>query len=362
MNEIRMSFPSLPPLEEFVDEIRDLWKTGQITNIGEKVHSLENEVAKYLDVPYATVFTNGHTSLEMALDVLNLQGDVITTPYTFISTTQAILRKGLQPVYCDIKEDFTIDEEQVASAITEKTCAIVPVHVYGNLCNHQRLMELSQKHNIPIIYDAAHAFGVKENGKGIGSYGTISMFSFHATKVFNTVEGGVLTYNNSVLKRKLEEMRNFGLSNGKPISIGTNAKMSEIHAAMGLCNMRHLEENICKRKKLSQLYSHILGSHEGIVLNQMPNYVQYNYAYYPIRIIRERKKESRDDVFKRLETNNIFARKYYSPLMTQLSFVNKNTRYKCPIAQKLVEEVITLPLNTLLEIDDIKRICEIIIN
>lgn len=362
MKEIRMSFPSLPPLEEYVEEIRDLWETGQITNIGEKVHSLENEIATYLDVPYATVFTNGHISLEMALEVLNLQGEVITTPYTFVSTTQAILRKGLQPIYCDIKEDFTIDEEQVEAAITEKTCAIVPVHVYGNLCNHRRLMELSKKYNIPVIYDAAHAFGVKENGKGIGNYGTISMFSFHATKVFNTVEGGALTYSDSILKRKLEQVRNFGLFNGKPISIGTNAKMSEIHAAMGLCNMRHLEEDIAKRKMLAQLYSRMLGNCEGVVLNQIPSYVQHNYAYYPIRIIRERKKESRNDVFKRLEENNIFARKYYSPLMTHLSFVIKNKRNKCITAQKLVEEVITLPLNTHMHKDDIKRICELIMN
>ena len=362
MKEIRMSFPSLPPLEEYIDEIRSLWTTGQITNIGEKVHSLENEIALYLGVPYATVFTNGHTALEIALEVLELQGEVITTPYTFVSTTLAILRRGLHPVFCDIKEDFTINEEQVEAAITDKTCAILPVHVYGNLCNHKKLMEISERYNIPIIYDAAHAFGVEENGRGIGGFGKISMFSFHATKIFNTVEGGVLTYSDISLKRKLEEIRNFGLYRGEPVSVGTNAKMSEIHAAMGLCNLRYLEEEIEKRKMLTQLYNQMLGGCEGIILNQIPHDVKYNYAYYPIRIIQKSRKESRDDVFKRLEANKIYARKYYSPLMTQLLFVNNNSKRTCMVAQELVDEVITLPLNSRMEEDDVKRVCQVIKN
>lgn len=362
MKEIRMSFPSLPPLDEYIEEIRDLWITGQMTNIGEKVNSLEDKIASYLEVPYATVFTNGHTSLEIALDVLDLQGEVITTPYTFVSTTLAILRRGLRPVFCDVKEDFTINENQVEAAITDKTCAILPVHVYGNLCNHKKLMEISQKYNIPIIYDAAHAFGVKKNGKGIGGLGTISMFSFHATKVFNTIEGGALTYSDISLKRKLEEMRNFGLYKGEPFSVGTNAKMSEIHAAMGLCNLRYIDVEIEKRKTLTLMYNRLLARSNGIILNQAPYGVEYNYAYYPIRVIQRIRGEGRDDVFRRLVANKIYVRKYYSPLMTQLPFINIKTNHDFTMAQNLVDEVITLPLNSHMEVDDVRRVCEIIEN
>ncbi len=320
---------------------------------------LESEIAMYLGVPYATVFTNGHTSLEIALEILDLKGEVITTPYTFVSTTLAILRKGLKPVFCDIKEDYTLDEDQVEAAITERTCAILPVHVYGNLCNVEKYAKISDKYDIPIIYDAAHAFGVKRNGVGVGSFGSMSMFSFHATKVFNTVEGGALTYNDIKLQKKLEMIRNFGISEDQTVLLGTNAKMSEIHAAMGLCNLRHIDESIARRGVLAALYNELLGDCDGIILNKRQPGVESNYAYYPIRINQEKKGEDRNAVVNRLEQNRIYARKYYSPLMTNLPLVRAERKYS--LAQKMADEVIALPLNTSMSENDVKRVCNVIL-
>lgn len=363
MKDIQISFPSLPSMEEFIEEIRPLWETGQITNTGPKVRELENMVASFLNSPNATVFANGHISLEVALQALGLHGEVITTPYTFVSTVLAVLRNGLKPVFCDVKEDYTIDESLVEEKITERTCAILPVHVYGNLCNVEKLAEISEHYGIPLIYDAAHAFGVRKNGLGAGQYGDFSMFSFHATKVFNSVEGGALTYIDQSMKTRLEKIRNFGLNHGKPEELGLNAKMSEIHASMGLCNLRHLDEEIRKRKLLAELYDKRLYDAEGIKCNEIPDSIESNYAYYPIRIIEKERGESRDTVLDRLKKNGIYARKYYSPLMTDLSYLEEDTTDKgsFPVARQLEQEVITLPLNTRMTDEDVERICEILV-
>ena len=351
--DIKISNPFLPPFNEYVEEIKELWGSGQITNNGIKLKELERKLKEYLNVYNISLFTNGHTALEIAIEALGLRGEVITTPYTFASTPLAIVRKGLTPIFCDIKQDYTINEELIENVINEKTCAIIPVHVYGNVCNVERIDSIAKQYNIPVIYDAAHAFGVKKNGVGIGNFGDISMFSFHATKVFNTVEGGGLTYRSVELNNVFSEMRNFGISGEETKRNGTNAKMTELHAAMGLCNLRYIDENIKKRKKLVDLYDNLLKECKGIRLNERVENVTSNYAYYPIRIITELKGETRDNVLKRLADNGVYARKYYSPLVTELPIYEKKVKVNCPLAKCIADEVITLPLHTDLKERDV---------
>lgn len=246
--QILVTKSSMPPLEEYINEIKDLWESHWLTNMGKKHLELEDKLNDYLKTNNITLFTNGHLALECAIAALNLTGEVITTPYTFVSTTHAIVRNGLKPVFCDINpEDYTIDVTKIEELITEKTSAIIPVHVYGNVCNIEEIQRIADKYNLRVIYDAAHTFGVTVNGVGIGNFGDVSMFSFHATKVFNTIEGGALTYNNPTLQQVLNDIKNFGITGPETIEyIGGNAKMNEFQAAMGLCNLRHVDEEIEK--------------------------------------------------------------------------------------------------------------------
>ena len=243
---------SLPSYEEYIEEIKDIFESKWLTNMGQKHQKLESKLIQKLKVNNISLFTNGHMALYTALKALDLKGEVITTPYSFSSTTHAIVQNGLTPVFCDInEEDYTIDVNKIEELITEKTCAILPVHVYGHVCDVEKIEKIAQKYNLKVIYDAAHVFGVEINGRGIGSYGDISMFSFHATKVFNTIEGGALSYNNSNLKDKIEKLKNFGINGPDKVEyVGMNCKMNEFCAAMGLCNLRHFEEEISKREKV----------------------------------------------------------------------------------------------------------------
>ena len=254
--QILVTRSSMPSIDEYIEEIRDLWESKWLTNMGSKHRSLESQLSDYLKVPNISLFTNGHLALECILAALNLTGEVITTPFTFASTTHAIVRCGLTPVFCDINsEDYTIDVNKIECLITEKTSAIVPVHVYGNVCNVDKIEKIAIKYNLKVIYDAAHAFGVTVNGKGIGTFGDASMFSFHATKVFNTIEGGAVTYRDSLIKDKLEAIKNFGITSSETVEyVGGNAKMSEFQAAMGICNLRHVNNEIAKRKIVVERY------------------------------------------------------------------------------------------------------------
>ncbi|WP_432664483.1 DegT/DnrJ/EryC1/StrS family aminotransferase [Wukongibacter baidiensis] len=360
---IYVSKPSAPSFEEYVNEIKDIWDTRMFTNIGKKHLQLEKSLGEYLNVPNISLFTNGHLALESAIDILQLEGEVITTPFTFASTVLAILHRGLTPVFCDIKEtDYTIDPSLIEDLITDKTCAIMPVHVYGNVCDVNEIERVAQKYNLPVIYDAAHAFGVTKDGIGIGNFGTISMFSFHATKVFHTVEGGALTYTNSILNSTCSKIRNFGIANNQVSLIGTNAKMSEIHAAMGLCNLRHIDEYIQKRSDCINNYKEQLRGYPGLILNSAQEGVKSNNSYFPIRVIPEAFGKSRDNVIKKLEQHNIYPRKYYYPLVSDFPIYNeKFTKYRTPVAAKIADQIITLPLYSDLQKKDIKRICEIIV-
>ena len=354
---------SMPPFQEYVDEIKDIWDSRILTHQGPKYYKLEEEIKKYLGVKNVIMFSNGHMALELAIEALGLTGEIITTPYTFASTTQAIVRNHLTPVFCDINpDDYTIDPTKIESLITDKTSAIIPVHVYGNVCNVEAIEEIAKKHNLKVIYDAAHVFGAKIDNVPIGKFGDLSMFSFHATKVFHSVEGGCLCFDDDSLYEKLRELRQFGMKDQIAVpSVGTNAKMTEFHAAMGLCNLRHINEEINKRKLVFNRYLELLKGHKGIVVPQLKDNVTYNYAYFPV--VFDGVIYNRDNVADKLIKHNIFPRKYFYPLTSDFEALQgKFPIQKTPIAEKVANNVLTLPLYADLSLEDVDRICSIILN
>lgn len=360
---IQVTRPSMPEFAEFVEEIKDLWDSRWLTNNGIKHRQLERKLADYLDVPFVTLFTNGHLALECAIEVFDLTGEVITTPFTFASTTHAIVRNGLEPVFCEINpDDYTIDTEKMEKLITDKTSAILPVHVYGNICNVYEIERIAAKYNLKVIYDAAHAFGVTVNGVGVANFGDVSMFSFHATKVFNTIEGGALTYRDRNLAKKINALKNFGITEQDAIEyIGYNAKMNEFQAAMGICNLHHVQEQIQKRKVVAERYRERLSGAKGITLPSKPRKgTTSNYAYFPV--VFEGYKYSRDEVLHRLRRHNIHARKYFYPLTSSFQcykgrFIDNAT----PVAKYIAEKILVLPLYADLDLKDVDRICDIIL-
>lgn len=358
---IQVTKSSMPPIDEYINEIKDLWDSRWLTNMGVKHLELEDKLTAYLKTNNITLFTNGHLALECAIAALNLTGEVITTPYTFVSTTHAIVRNGLKPVFCDINpKDYTMDVTKIEDLITEKTSAIIPVHVYGNVCNIEEIQKIADKHNLRVIYDAAHTFGVTVNGVGIGNFGDVSMFSFHATKVFNTIEGGALTYNSPKLQQVLNDIKNFGITGPETIEyIGGNAKMNEFQAAMGLCNLRHVDDEIKKRKLVVDRYNENLSNIDGIILLKSQKGVKSNYAYFPV--IFDGFKKDRNQVFEELKDKNIIARKYFYPLTNDIEcYREEYSADDTPVAKHIAERVLTLPLYSDLELEDVDRICEII--
>lgn len=354
---------SMPELEEYVDEIRDIWETHWLTNMGEKHKRLQRELEDYLKVENVELMTNGHMALEMAIQAMNLQGEVITTPFTFASTTHAIVRNGLIPVFCDIDPQyFTLDVSKVEALITDKTCAIVPVHVYGNMCDVEAIEEIAEKYGLKVIYDAAHAFGVTYKGKGAGSFGDASCFSFHATKVFNTIEGGAVCFKDKELGRRLYNLKNFGIRDEETVeSVGANAKMNEFQAAMGLCNLRHVDEEIGKRKKVVERYQERLENVEGVRIPASQIHVAPNYAYFPVMIDEKIYGTDRNRLFERLRENDIFARKYFYPLITDFDcYRGCFDKTVLPVARGISEKILTLPLYADLELEVVDHICDII--
>lgn len=362
--QILVTRSSMPTLDEYVDEIKDIWDTHWLTNMGAKHKKLQEELTKYLKVDKIDLLTNGHMALELSMQALKLKGEVITTPFTFASTTHAIVRNGLTPVFCDINPiDFTIDTKKLESLITDKTCAIVPVHVYGNICNVEEIERIAKKHGLKVIYDAAHTFGVKYKGRGIGSYGDVSCFSFHATKVFNSIEGGAVTYSDDGFGKELYKLKNFGIKDQETVDgVGANAKMNEFCAAMGLCNLKHVDEEIAKRKKVVETYNSRLSGVAGIQLNPVQKDVEPNYAYYPIIIDEKKFGATRNDVFDELAKHNIGARKYFYPLTN--SFECYRDRFNVedtPVALHISKRVLTLPLYADLDLETVNKICDIIL-
>lgn len=365
MNVINVTRSSMPPMEEYITEIRDLWDSHWLTNMGIKHREFQSQLENFLGVPYVALYTNGHLALENIIAAMDLPKgrEVITTPFTFASTTHAIVRNGLIPVFCDIKaDDFTIDTSKIESLITEKTCAIVPVHVYGHLCDVEAIENIAKKHNLKVIYDAAHAFGVSKNGVSAACFGDASMFSFHATKVFNTIEGGAVCFSDDTLVQVLNDMKNFGIRGPEDCAyIGGNAKMSEFQAAMGICNLRHLSEEISKRKKVVERYIADLSGISGIKLSAPQDGVESNYAYFPV--VFDRYKYTRDEIFAKLSEHGVTARKYFYPLTSDFECYKKFQTAggdKTPVAKHIAANVITLPLYADLSLKDVDRICEII--
>lgn len=364
MSDILVTRSSMPSLDEYMNEIKDLWDSHWLTNMGPKHKKLQEDLCEYLGVEHIDLMTNGHMALEMTLQAMNLQGEVITTPFTFASTTHAIVRNGLRPVFCDIDPvTYTMDVDKLERLITNRTCAIMPVHVYGNICNVEEIERLAHKYELKVIYDAAHAFGERYEGKGVGSFGDASCFSFHATKVFNSIEGGAVCFKEEKLGNKLYELKNFGIHGPEEVSaVGANAKMNEFCAAMGLCNLRHVEEEISKRKVVVEHYRERLEGIEGIRLNADQKGVKPNYAYFPVVFEERQFGATRVEVFDKLAENGIGTRKYFYPLTNTFSaFHGQFDVMETPVALHISKRVLTLPLYADLSIEDVDRICDVVL-
>lgn len=361
--KILVTKSSLPELSEYIDEIRSLWDTHWLTNMGDKHIKLQDELKKFLKVENVALLTNGHMALELTMQALSLKGEVITTPFTFASTTHAIVRNHLQPVFCDIREDdFTMDADRIEKLITDQTSAIVPVHVYGNICEVDKIHKIADRYGLKVIYDAAHAFGETYKGKGIAEFGDVSCFSFHATKVFHTIEGGAACYRDLDFGKKLERLKNFGIKNEEVVEgVGANAKMNEFCAAMGLCNLRHIREEIAKRKQVVEWYREYLEGMNGIQLNIVQEETESNYAYFPIVVHEDEFGSTRNEVAAALEANNIIPRKYFYPLTNSFEcYHGKYDQNETPVALYISKRILTLPLYSDLPLREVGRICKII--
>lgn len=363
-NKILVTRSSMPSMEEYIEEIRSIWDSHWLTNMGEKHKALQAELQKYMGVPNVELLTNGHMALELSLQAMNLQGEVITTPFTFASTTHAIVRNGLEPVFCDIDpETYTMDVTQIERLITDRTCAILPVHVYGNVCNIEEIERIAHKYELKVLYDAAHTFGETYKGQGIGNFGDASCFSFHATKVFNTIEGGAVCYRDPDMGRRLYELKNFGIHGPEEVdAVGANAKMNEFCAAMGLCNLRHVDEEIAKRRAVVERYREHLEGVDGLRLNVQQPEVRSNYAYFPVVFDENLFGASRNEVMDALAQNGIGARKYFYPLTNTFEcFHGKYDVDATPVALHVAKRVLTLPLYADLSMEDVDRICKIVL-
>ena len=366
MERILVTRSSMPDFDEYCEEIRKIWDSHWLTNMGVEHQELQRELETFLGCPHVVLYTNGHLALENAIAAMRFPhgGEVITTPFTFASTTHAIVRNGLIPVFCDVDPDnYTIDTTRMESLITEKTVAILPVHVYGNICDVDAIDAIAKAHGLKVIYDAAHAFAVKYRGVSVANFGDMSMFSFHATKVFNTIEGGAVCLNDDLVA-DLNEMKNFGMRDAEHVvSIGGNAKMNEFQAAMGICNLRHLESEIGRRKCVVERYRERLGGVKGIRLCPPQKEVESNYAYFPA--VFEGFGASRDEVYEALDFCQITARKYFYPLTNSFECYAGLASAgvdKTPVAAYVADRVLTLPLYADLAVSDVDRICDIILN
>ena len=360
-DKIFVTRPLLPPLKEYKKKLEEIWDNQWLTNYGPLEHEFQTNLKNLFNAKNVELFSNGHTSLDLALKALDLEGEVITTPFTFASTTQAIIENNLKPVYADVDDEYyNINPGNIESLITEDTCAIMPVHVFGNPCEVEKIERIAKKHDLKVIYDAAHAFGVKIENKPIVKYGDMSMLSFHATKVFNTIEGGALIFDNDELSYKLKALKNFGITPDKEEVrfLGKNGKMNEFEAAMGLCNLNNLDNVIHER---SLIYNHYLECLEDLedegelkVIRPQKN-VEYNYAYFTIKL---NGVEERDYLMDKLAEYNVFAKKYFYPPCNE--FPAYDFERNTPIAKDVSDSILSLPMYYGLSLDDVGQICEII--
>jgi dTDP-4-amino-4,6-dideoxygalactose transaminase len=367
MEKILVTRSSMPTIEEYIEEICEIWDSHWLTNMGTKHKELQAKLLDYLEIDRIDLFTNGHMALELSLQALNLPrgSEVITTPFTFASTTHAIVRNGLEPVFCDIDPiDFTIDVNKLGDLITDRTSAIMPVHVYGNICKVNDIHRIAKKYGLKVIYDAAHAFGERYKEQGVGNFGDISCFSFHATKVYNSIEGGAACFHDEDLGLELYRLKNFGIRGPETVDgVGANAKMNEFCAAMGLCNLRHVDKEIERRKNVFEYYMSYLDGIDGIQLNPVQKDVKSNYAYFPIVIEEKAFGASRNEVFNKLIENGIGVRKYFYPLTNSFDcFHGKYNPNLTPVALHVSKRILALPIYPELKNNEVKRICQIILN
>ncbi len=365
MAKINVTQPSLPPLDLFYDSLKDIWESKWLTNNGKHHQQLEREIAEYLDVPYCSLFNNGMIALQVALQALRVTGDVITTPYSFVATAHALKWNGPNPIFVDIDPvTCNLDPLKIEAAITLQTTAIVPVHVYGTPCDIDAIQKIADTYGLKVIYDAAHAFGVSQGGQSVLTAGDISMVSFHSTKAFNTIEGGLLVVTDAGLKKRIDDLKNFGfVDETTVVGIGTNGKMNEIVAAYGLLQLKQVDADIAKRKQATMLYRELLAGVRGIRLLAIPDDTILNYSYFPIFIDEIEYGMGRDALYEKLKEHDIFARRYFYPLISEFSAyrgLNSSAKSNLPVAHAIADSVICLPLYSELESVSVHYVVNII--
>ena len=362
---IYVTQPVLPPLEEFTEYLNQIWNNKIITNNGPFHQQLEKELCEYLDVKYISLFSNGTLALVTALQALKITGEVITTPYSFVATSHSLWWNNIKPVFVDVDPVYgNIDPGKIEAAITPGTSAILPVHVYGNPCNMEAIQQIAETYNLRLVYDAAHAFGVKYKGESVLNFGDMSVLSFHATKVFNTFEGGAIVCQDEKTKRHIDDLKNFGFRGETTVvAPGINAKMNEVQAAMGLLQLKYIDKNLQKRKDIANQYRELLLNIPGLrFLEDMPE-VNHCYSYFPVFIDEEKMGMSRDALYEKLKENNIYGRRYFYPLISQFPTyrgLDSAQPGKLTVAEKITEEVICLPIYPGISSDNIQQIVGII--
>ncbi len=362
---IYVTQPALPPLDKFVVYLKDIWESKWLTNKGKYHQRFEQALCDYLGVKYCSLFVNGTLALIVGLQALRITGEVITTPYSFVASTHALHWNGIKPVFCDIEEkNLTIDADKIESLITPKTTAILPVHVYGHPCDVDKITAIADTYGLKVIFDAAHAFGVKINGNPVLNYGDLSILSFHATKVFNTIEGGAVVTDDKKLKERIDFLKNFGFADEVTVvAPGINAKMNELQAAFGLLQLEIIENEIKKRKAVANYYRKHLENLEGIKLFYDLEGIVYNYSYFPVLIDSKTFGCSRDELYETLKKNNIYARRYFYPLISQFPSyrsIPSASPGNLPVAEKVTLQVLCLPIYGELELDEQKKVVEIL--
>lgn len=357
--------PALPPLEEFTDLLKQIWDNKILTNNGPFHKQFEKELADYLGVKYLSVFSNGTLALMTALQALRITGEVITTPFSFVATTHSLWWNNIKPVFADIEPDyFNLDPEKVEAAITPQTTAIMPVHVYGNPCNLEAFQRIADTYGLRLIYDAAHAFGVKVNGESVLNFGDLSVLSFHATKVFNTIEGGAIICHDEKTKQRIDYLKNFGFAGETTvIAPGINAKMNELQAAYGLLQLKYVDGHIAKRKAIADMYREQLKDVPGIRCLDDIEGVNHAYSYFPVLVNANEYGKTRDELYEALKRHNIFGRRYFYPLISQFPSYRGLPSAKAanlPVAENVAEQVICLPIYHDLNTETISLIVNII--
>ncbi len=365
MKKTFVTQPFLPPLEDFIPYLQKIWDSKIVTNNGPFHQKLEEKLGKHLGVKHVSLFNNGTLALITALKALGITGEVITTPYSFIATTHSLWWNNIKPVFVDIEEQsFNMDPKKIEAAITSKTSALLPVHVYGYPCQVEEIQRIADKNNLKIIYDAAHAFNVKKKGHSILNFGDLSVLSFHATKVFNTLEGGAIISHTVEMKHHIDNLKNFGFRGETTIEEpGINAKMNEVQSALGLLQLKFLEEVIKKRKNIGSKYFDLLKNTIGIKLLKINKNIDYNHAYFPIIIDERLYGNSRDKLYNTLIAGGFYGRRYFYPLISNFypyeNLPSSNTE-NLPIANQIADRVLCLPIYPDLQIKDVEKICDII--